>query len=58
MLDTFAIHGTPAEARDRFASRRALYDQPLLFFPCLGVDRGRHREGMEAVIETFGPWAA
>lgn len=58
MLDTFAVHGTPAEARDRFASRRALYDQPLLFFPCLGVDRGRHREGMEAVIETFGPGAA
>jgi len=56
MLDTFAVHGTPAEARDRFARRFAgLYEEPLLFFPCLGVDAGRHREGMEAVVETFAP---
>jgi probable F420-dependent oxidoreductase len=55
MLDTFAVHGTPDEARDRFAARYAgLYEEPLLFFPCLGVDRGRHREGMAAVVETFG----
>jgi probable F420-dependent oxidoreductase len=55
MLDTFAVHGTPAEARDRFATRYAgLYEEPLLFFPCLGVDRGRHREGVAAVVETFG----
>lgn len=54
MLDTFAVHGTPAEARDRFAARYAgLYEEPLLFFPCLGVDRGRHREGMTAIVETF-----
>jgi alkanesulfonate monooxygenase SsuD/methylene tetrahydromethanopterin reductase-like flavin-dependent oxidoreductase (luciferase family) len=55
MLDTFAVHGTPAEARDRFAARYArLYEAPLLFFPCLGVDPGRHREGIAAVVETFG----
>jgi probable F420-dependent oxidoreductase len=54
MLDTFAVHGTPAEARDRFAARYAgLYEEPLLFFPCLGVDAGRHREGLAAVVETF-----
>jgi probable F420-dependent oxidoreductase len=54
MLDTFAVHGTPAEARERFAARYAgLYEEPLLFFPCLGVDRGRHREGMTAIVETF-----
>ncbi|HXM58358.1 MAG TPA: LLM class flavin-dependent oxidoreductase [Candidatus Dormibacteraeota bacterium] len=56
MLDTFAVHGTPAEARDRFAARYAgLYEEPLLFFPCLGVDVGRHREGLAAVVETFSP---
>ena len=56
MLDTFAVHGRPEEARQRFAERFArLYDEPLLFFPCLGVDRGRHREGMAAVVDTFGP---
>jgi probable F420-dependent oxidoreductase len=55
MLDTFAVHGTPVEARQRFDARYAgLYEEPLLFFPCLGVDRGRHREGMSAVVETFG----
>ncbi len=55
MLDTFAVHGTPAEARQRFAARYGgLYERPLLFFPCLGVDRGRHREGMTAIVETFG----
>lgn len=54
MLDTFTVHGTPAEARDRFRARYAgLYEEPLLFFPCLGVDRGRHREGMTAIVETF-----
>ena len=58
MLDTFAVHGTPAEARDRFTARYAgLYEEPLLFFPCVGVDRGRHREGMAAVVETFGTGA-
>jgi len=56
MLDTFAVHGTPAEARDRFHARYAgLYEEPLLFFPCVGVDTGRHREGMCAIIDTFGP---
>jgi alkanesulfonate monooxygenase SsuD/methylene tetrahydromethanopterin reductase-like flavin-dependent oxidoreductase (luciferase family) len=56
MLDTFAVHGTPTEARDRFQARYArLYEEPLLFFPCLGVDRGRHREGMTAIVETFAP---
>jgi alkanesulfonate monooxygenase SsuD/methylene tetrahydromethanopterin reductase-like flavin-dependent oxidoreductase (luciferase family) len=54
MLDTFAVYGSPVEARQRFAARFAgLYEEPLLFFPCLGVDAGRHREGMEAVVETF-----
>jgi hypothetical protein len=54
MLDTFAVYGSPVEARQRFSARFAgLYEEPLLFFPCLGVDAGRHREGMEAVVETF-----
>ena len=54
MLDTFTVYGTPAEARDRFRARYAgLYEEPLLFFPCLGVDQGRHREGMTAIVETF-----
>lgn len=56
MLNTFAVHGTPDEARDRFRARCAgLYEEPLLFFPCLGVDRGRHREGVAAVVETLAP---
>jgi alkanesulfonate monooxygenase SsuD/methylene tetrahydromethanopterin reductase-like flavin-dependent oxidoreductase (luciferase family) len=54
MVDTFAVHGTPAEARDRFRARyEGLYEEPLLFFPSMGVDRARHREGMTALVETF-----
>jgi probable F420-dependent oxidoreductase len=54
MLDTFAVYGTPEEARQRFAARFAgLYEEPLLFFPCVGADRRRIREGAAAVIETF-----
>jgi probable F420-dependent oxidoreductase len=54
MLDTFSVYGTPAEARDRFRARySALYEEPLLFFPPLGADRGRQREGMTALVETF-----
>ena len=34
MLDMFTVHGTPAEARDRFRARYAgLYEEPLLFYP-------------------------
>jgi len=54
MLDTFTVHGTPAEARDRFRARYAgLYEEPLLFFPPAGSDRGRHLEGITAIVETF-----
>jgi probable F420-dependent oxidoreductase len=54
MLDTFTVYGTPGEARDRFRARYAgLYEEPLLFFPPVGADRGRHREGMTAIVETF-----
>lgn len=56
MLDTFAVHGTPAEARERFAERFAgVHDEPLLFFPCLGVAPERLREGMDAIVDTFAP---
>lgn len=54
MLDTFTVYGTPAEARDRFRARyAAVYEEPLLFFPPLGADQGRQREGMTAMVETF-----
>lgn len=54
MLDTFAVYGTPEEAQQRFAARfEGLYEEPLLFFPCVGADRGRIREGAAAVIEAF-----
>jgi probable F420-dependent oxidoreductase len=54
MLDTFAVYGTADEARDRFRARYAcLYEEPLLYFPAMGVDRGRHREGTAAIVETF-----
>jgi len=54
MLDTFAVYGTPEEAQQRFRARFAgVYEEPLLFFPCLGVDAGRVAEGIEAVVDTF-----
>ena len=54
MLDTFAVTGTQVEARQRFAERFAgVHEEPLLFFPCLGVGRERLLEGMAAVVETF-----
>ena len=56
MLETFAVFGTPEQARQRFAARFAgLYAEPLLFAPCLSVDRGRLRESLMAVVEAFGP---
>lgn len=59
MLETLAVFGTPEEARQRFQERFAgLYEEPLLFFPCLAVDAGRLREGVEAVVEAFAPLAS
>ena len=56
MLETFAVFGTPEQARQRFAERYAgLYEEPLLFAPCLSVDAGRLRESLAAVVETFAP---
>src|SRR5215467_5393655 len=58
MLETFAVYGTPDEARQRYGARFAgVYEQPLLLFPCMGVEPGRLREGWTAVIDTFGPLA-
>jgi len=58
MLETFAVYGTPDEARQRYRARFAgVYQQPLLLFPCMGVEPGRLREGWTALIETFGPLA-
>ena len=59
MLETFAVYGTPNEATQRYESRFAgVYEQPLLLFPCMGVEPGRLREGWAAVIDTFGPLAS
>ena len=58
MLETFAVYGTPDQARQRYESRFAgVYEQPLLLFPCMGVEPGRLREGWTAVIDAFGPLA-
>lgn len=58
MLETFAVYGTPDEARQRYRARFAgVYEQPLLLFPCMGVEQGRLREGWSAVVDTFGPLA-
>lgn len=59
MLETFAVFGTPEQARQRYAERfAAVYDEPLLLCPCMGVDRGRLREGMAAMVEAFRPLAS
>ncbi len=58
MLDTIAVVGRPEEARQQFEERvLGRYEEPLLFCPCVGVETGRLREGMEAMIEAFAPLA-
>ncbi len=58
MIETIAIVGRPDEARQQFLERFAgRYEEPLLFCPCVGVETGRLREGMEAMIEAFTPLA-
>ncbi len=58
MIETIAIVGRPEEARQQFLERFAgRYEEPLLFCPCVGVETGRLREGMEAMIEAFTPLA-
>jgi hypothetical protein len=59
MLETFAVFGTPEEARQRYRVRfQGVYDEALLLYPCMGVDPGRLRERMSAMIEAFKPLAA
>jgi probable F420-dependent oxidoreductase len=50
MLETFAIAGTPDEARAQFEARWAgVYERPLLWPPAFrGID------GVRAVVEAFG----
>jgi alkanesulfonate monooxygenase SsuD/methylene tetrahydromethanopterin reductase-like flavin-dependent oxidoreductase (luciferase family) len=56
MLETFAVFGTPEEARQRYLARfSGVYEETLLLYPCMGVDSGRLREGVAAMIETFAP---
>jgi alkanesulfonate monooxygenase SsuD/methylene tetrahydromethanopterin reductase-like flavin-dependent oxidoreductase (luciferase family) len=50
MLEAIAIAGTPEEARDQYARRRAgLFERTLLWTPFGGLDAVR------GVIETFAP---
>ncbi len=59
MLETFAVFGTPEEARQRYRARfQGVYDEPLLLYPCMRVDPGRLCERMSAMIEAFKPLAA
>lgn len=55
MLETFAVYGTPEEARQRYRARFAgVYEEPLLLFPCMGVEPDRLRDGWAALIDAFG----
>src|SRR5215467_1821587 len=56
MLETFAVFGTPEEARQRFRERfSGAYEETLLVYPCMGVDPGRLRDRVAAMIEAFTP---
>jgi probable F420-dependent oxidoreductase len=56
MLETFAVFGTPEEARQRFRERfSGVYEETLLMYPCMGVDPSRLRDRTAAMIEAFTP---
>lgn len=59
MLDTFAVYGTPEEARERYlANFESAYEQPLLFCSGKGLAPEQVREDVDAICETFAPFTA
>ncbi|MER7701987.1 LLM class flavin-dependent oxidoreductase [Kitasatospora sp. NPDC097605] len=55
MLDTLTVHGTPAEARERFAAVfDGVYDEALMFTAGKGMPEGGFEESLLGVCEAFG----
>ncbi|WP_285733330.1 LLM class flavin-dependent oxidoreductase [Kitasatospora phosalacinea] len=55
MLDTLAVHGTPAEARERFAAVfDGVYDESLLFTAGKGMPEGGFEDSLLGACEAFG----
>ena len=61
MIDELALAGTPDEVRDMAAARAVRYDHLILHTPSTmyyrppgaGIDEGRYRENIAAILETF-----
>ncbi|WP_431682753.1 hypothetical protein [Kitasatospora sp. KL5] len=55
MLDTLTVHGTPKEAKERFAAVfDGVYDEALLFTAGKGMPAGGFEESLLGVCEAFG----
>jgi probable F420-dependent oxidoreductase len=54
MAETYAVFGTPAEARDRAKRWEGLVDEITLGAPWSSPDHTRTMESFEAIAETFG----
>lgn len=55
MVDTFAIAGTPDEARERLAGFSGLADRLILGSAWVGPSDERMRENAEMMLESLGP---
>lgn len=55
MVDTFALAGTPDEARERLSAYEGLVDRVLLGSAWVGPSPDRIREGHRLLLDTFRP---
>lgn len=55
MLETFAIAGTPDEAREQMRERFAdRYEETLLYAPSFMVEPDEFKDSLNAILDTFG----
>lgn len=54
MAETYAVFGTPAEARERVSRWEGVVDEISLNAPWSSPDHGRTLEAFEAIVSTFG----
>lgn len=55
MLETFAIAGSPDEAREQLRANFAdRYDETLLYAPSFMVDPDQFKDALSAILDTFG----